>query len=475
MEKGIYGKNNNNELNKKKYKHALSYFNPDAGNVEYNVSMFNKMNGTGDISCADCENGAGISEELKEKVLYKYKGPVSRFGQFVGEMEVETQAYDKNEAIRNIVYKIKQKLGLEPKSRIEIDPSKISVVKQVVNKDASDINSNPKNFKKKLLYKYDEDSDTYITSVNDKIIFYRNGKYYVDGDSVVFETDEEAMDYLKEDFNSMTVIEKLNMLDRKAIDENLKYYDLRNLYEATMPQLTAKDKQEVQKVMNSTNDPATIAAVIQAKALDKKESLTEEEDVDSIDRSDEIRQYEDLYSVIFGWIYNSIQEDYTSPKIISDVKKAFPYYREDWCDKEGFSERDLDRTVRELSGYLASILCANLQEDFTEGLADDIRKGNLRKGNSLARNYRNEKEVEEASAYDDEFDFWWGEDPETNTEIQIQDRENHEYNLDSPTSNPKVSSHSWGRVWKNGKLDRQFEGPKNIVRQDMAKYLEDNE
>lgn len=47
LPENIYAKNNNNEINKKKYKkHSMSPFcSLDAGNVDYNIAMFNKMNG----------------------------------------------------------------------------------------------------------------------------------------------------------------------------------------------------------------------------------------------------------------------------------------------------------------------------------------------------------------------------------------------------------------------------------------------
>jgi len=47
LPENIYAKNNNNEINKKKYKkHSMPPFiSLDAGNVDYNIAMFNKMNG----------------------------------------------------------------------------------------------------------------------------------------------------------------------------------------------------------------------------------------------------------------------------------------------------------------------------------------------------------------------------------------------------------------------------------------------
>ena len=59
----IYNIPNNNTINKKKYKKALSPFQKlDAGNVEYNVSMFNKATDTGAVP-SSAEGMSGIAEE----------------------------------------------------------------------------------------------------------------------------------------------------------------------------------------------------------------------------------------------------------------------------------------------------------------------------------------------------------------------------------------------------------------------------
>lgn len=93
-----------------------------------------------------------------------------------------------------------------------------------------------------------------------------------------------------------TLREKLNRIDLRCIDEDLKFYDLRSLFEATAPRLSPEDKEEIKKVIQNTDDAETIAAVLQAKAMDKNESL--EEDVDSLqsrifDFLDELGGYAD--------------------------------------------------------------------------------------------------------------------------------------------------------------------------------------
>lgn len=62
----------------------------------------------------------------------------------------------------------------------------------------------------------------------------------------------------------MDIRKVLNQIDHKCLDEDLKFLDLRSLYEAS--KLTYQDKKEIEKVLKDTDDPETIAAVITAKS-----------------------------------------------------------------------------------------------------------------------------------------------------------------------------------------------------------------
>lgn len=75
---------------------------------------------------------------------------------------------------------------------------------------------------------------------------------------------------------SETIREKLNRIDHKCLDENLRFHDLRSLFEATAPRLSPQDKEEIKKVIQNTDDAETIAAVLQAKAMDDKNESLEE-------------------------------------------------------------------------------------------------------------------------------------------------------------------------------------------------------
>lgn len=119
--------------------------------------------------------------------------------------------------------------------------------------------------------------------------------------------------------------EKLDRIDLKCIDENLRFYDLRSLFEATAPRLSPEDKEEVKKVIQNTDDAETIAAVLMAKAGDKNESLEE----DTLDEAlynyymidfkdvDDGRRYSEEYS---GW----------------DSKDALEMFRIDYPESEGY-------------------------------------------------------------------------------------------------------------------------------------------
>ena len=99
-------------------------------------------------------------------------------------------------------------------------------------------------------------------------------------------------------------------------------------------------------------------------------------------------------------------------------------------------------------------------DTFEESLSDDIRKGNL--------------------DYDDEIDAHYKKNG--NVEVQFQDRNSNMHVQRNPKDRfskfekqPRVSSHTWGRVWKDGNLVKSVEDSKYGTRQEIARYLDDNE
>lgn len=94
---------------------------------------------------------------------------------------------------------------------------------------------------------------------------------------------------------------------------------------------------------------------------------------------------------------------------------------------------------------------------YKEDLSDDIRSNNLQ--------------------YDNEIDALYAEDGDTL--VQFQDRNSLARYPRNPKERnskfekqPRVSSKTWGRVWKNGKLVKNTEGSKYEVRQEIADYLD---
>ena len=111
--------------------------------------------------------------------------------------------------------------------------------------------------------------------------------------------------------------------------------------------------------------------------------------------------------------------------------------------------------------YIDDVVQGNYEDDdyFEESLSDDIRRGNL--------------------DYDDEIDAHYKKNG--NVEVQFQDRNSNTHIQRNPKDmsskfekHPRVSSHTWGRVWKDGNLVKSVNDSKYGARQEIAKYLDDN-
>lgn len=98
-----------------------------------------------------------------------------------------------------------------------------------------------------------------------------------------------------------------------------------------------------------------------------------------------------------------------------------------------------------------------------EGISDRIRKNDLEGGDGS----------------------YWASEGDVDIDIQDREKHTHEFGTtinrwgkkfigDPLNKHPRVATSTWGRVWKNGKFDRSFEGPKYQVRAQMAKYLDED-
>lgn len=143
-------------------------------------------------------------------------------------------------------------------------------------------------------------------------------------------------------------------------------------------------------------------------------------------------------------------------KNLLDCKQEFENFNNYWNERFPAMMEYLDNQLSMIpSDMLASLSSVN------EDLSHRIRKNDLEGGDGS---------------------YWASED---NIDIDIQDREEHTHEFGTTTNQwgrsfigdkknkqPKVASKTWGRVWKDGKFDRSFEGPKYQVRAEMAKYLD---
>ena len=68
-------------------------------------------------------------------MVYRYKGPVKRFGQFVGNVELTTEV-DKNspnlqkKALSNIAFQYKKLRGYTNSAKVELDERYLTIVRE---------------------------------------------------------------------------------------------------------------------------------------------------------------------------------------------------------------------------------------------------------------------------------------------------------------------------------------------------------
>ena len=120
---------------------------------------------------------------------------------------------------------------------------------------------------------------------------------------------------------SLTVRQKLSRMDEACLD-NGNYLDLRNLFEAVTPNMTPDEKEELRKVVNSTNDPEIISAYLTGKYKQKDENLKE-------DYTDQLFNKLKKAVIEFLDFANSMEWDFPDGYIYQNW--------EDWMDDTQFS------------------------------------------------------------------------------------------------------------------------------------------
>lgn len=192
LKENIYAGETNNKINKKKYKkHSMSPFvSLDAGNVPYNIMMFNKGNGVTNTEVSTSESGGeALGEGVTPTYTYSYKGPVYRFEKVYTVLDepVYTTAQSKEHAANMIRGKLKKQFGFDYKAKLDIDDDAVEL-----QYSADDEYEIPQDDIKK---EKDLSDATYVGSIDNKDVYYLDGYYIVD--DIAFVSYEDAKDYLE--------------------------------------------------------------------------------------------------------------------------------------------------------------------------------------------------------------------------------------------------------------------------------------
>jgi len=226
---------NNNEINKKKYKKSLPpKLNPDAGNVEHNIDMFNKAS-SGDSNLSSAAGMNGMAESYDRESLI---ARITEFGKHYN-FDKYTDA-QLNAMLNRLVDASNHKKKVLPKHQDRID---VKSERHIMNDDPS--------------YNFDDPD--------------REGEYRVEN-----------------------LREALNKLDHYCIDNDKRFHDLRSLYENIQHQLTPEEKQELKKLVDTTNDPDAVKAYLDSKDPDRKN-----EDLNISDWTDAFELFNDIINKYF--------------------------------------------------------------------------------------------------------------------------------------------------------------------------------
>lgn len=245
---------NNNEINKTKYKKSLPpKLNPDAGNVEHNIDMFNKAS-SGDANLSSAAGMNGMAE-----------------------------SYDRDSLIARIT-----EFGKHYNFDKYTDAQLNAMLNRLVDAE---------NHKKRVLPKH-----------QDKINVQSNRHVMNDDPSYNFDDPEREGEYRVENLR-----EALNKLDHYCIDNDKRFHDLRSLYENIAHTLSSQEKTELKNLLNTTNDPDAVKAYLDSKDPDKKQDEELKEDKKGI-TFEEFMKLADRYymqggsEIIEFWDKNSFDE-----------------------------------------------------------------------------------------------------------------------------------------------------------------------
>lgn len=169
---------------------------------------------------------------------------------------------------------------------------------------------------------------------NDPDFYERKVTTVIDDPSYNFEDPEREGEYQVE-----KMLEHLAEVESEAYKGALpECYDLQNLYEEVQERLTPSEKQELNKVLNSTNDPETIQNYLTALRA-------KNEDIDDVDFKCDINDSVDDEMTWYGY-----EADFPTDE--EELNEDYIERKDDWG--EPYDSAEIVKTIRDLTNNYTS-------------------------------------------------------------------------------------------------------------------------
>lgn len=169
---------------------------------------------------------------------------------------------------------------------------------------------------------------------NDPDFYERKVTTVIDDPNYNFEDPEREGEYQVE-----KMLEHLADVESEAYKESLpECYDLQNLYEEVQERLTPSEKQELNKVLNSTNDPETIQNYLTALRA-------KNEDIDDVDFKCDIND-----SVDDEMTWHGYEADFPTDE--EELNEDYIERKDDWG--EPYDSAEIVKTIRDLTNNYTS-------------------------------------------------------------------------------------------------------------------------
>lgn len=169
---------------------------------------------------------------------------------------------------------------------------------------------------------------------NDPDFYERKVTTVIDDPSYNFEDPEREGEYQVE-----KMLEHLADVENEAYKEAIpECYDLQNLYEEVQERLTPSEKQELNKVLNSTNDPETIQNYLTALRA-------KNEDIDDVDFKCDIND-----SVDDEMTWHGYEADFPTDE--EELNEDYIERKDDWG--EPYDSAEIVKTIRDLTNNYTS-------------------------------------------------------------------------------------------------------------------------